>query len=73
MPTQVTFQNNLTREDCRRKGFSGIRQDTLLKQTEIWVMGTLAKEISELAMAMDPQNLLKIKPQNLLLNLDPAQ
>lgn len=55
MATQVTFNRNLTRADCRKQSFTGVRQDLILKQVEIWVMGTLVKEIGELALTADPQ------------------
>lgn len=47
--TQVSIVNqpDKTRAWCRKNEFSGIRQDPVLQNCEIWLMGKMAKEISK--------------------------
>lgn len=39
-------RHDLTRDDCRKMGFSGIRHDRIIDQFEIWKLGILQKEVS---------------------------
>lgn len=47
--TQVSIVNqpDKTRAWCRKNEFSGIRQDPVLQNCEIWLMGKMAKEVSK--------------------------
>lgn len=69
--TQVTFNRNLTRADCRKQSFTGVREDLMLKQVEIWVMGRLVKEVSELSLSVDPQAYQKAYAE--VFGLEPDQ
>ena len=51
----VYVPNNHTRAWCRKTQFSGLRQDPILNNVEIWVMGKLAKEVSETARQFNPR------------------
>ena len=43
-----------TRAWCRKNFFSGVRSDPILRNAEIWIMGTIAKEVSEVAISINP-------------------
>lgn len=49
----VVNQSHKTRAWCRKNQFTGIRADPILNNVEIWVLGSMAKEVSELAISMD--------------------
>ncbi len=50
----VILTTNLTRRDCRKKDFTGIRQDNLLKSFEIWMFGQLVTEVTEAQQQLNP-------------------
>lgn len=54
MTNQVSIVNepHKTRAWCRKSEFSGIRQDPILQNCEIWVMGKMVKEVSKEAMQL---------------------
>ena len=43
----IVNQPDKTRAWCRKNEFSGIRQDPVLQNCEIWLMGRMAKEVSK--------------------------
>lgn len=54
MSTIITSSGH-TRAHCRRTGFSGVRSDPILKNMEIWVLGSIHKEVSQLALELNPK------------------
>lgn len=44
-----------TRADCRKSGFTGIREDNLVKSFEIWIMGNLVREVTEVQRQLNPR------------------
>lgn len=50
----VQAVGNLTRAECRAQEFSGLRQDAILQNYEIWVMGKLVKEVTQAQLRNDP-------------------
>ena len=49
----VVNQSHKTRAWCRKNQFTGIRSDPILNNMEIWVLGSIAKEVSQLAISID--------------------
>lgn len=50
----LIFKRNMTRLDCKREGFTGIRQCNISNNYEIWKMGEMVKEVSETAILLQP-------------------
>lgn len=55
----VQAQQNLTRAQCRATEFTGLREDPILRNYEIWVMGKMVKEVTEAQLAVDPMAHIK--------------
>lgn len=50
-------KNNLTRytrAECRKFEFSGFRQDPILQNFEIWVLGKMVKEVTQAELKINP-------------------
>ena len=69
MSTIITSSEH-TRAHCRRTGFSGVRSDPILKNMEIWVLGSVAKEVSQLALELNPKAVEEAYAE--VFQLDPA-
>lgn len=50
----LVFKRNMSRLDCTKTEFSGIRQCGISNNHEIWIMGRMVKEVSEAAIALNP-------------------
>ena len=70
MSTIIT-SSEYTRAHCRRTGFSGVRSDPILKNMEIWVLGSIAKEVSQLALELNPRAVEEAYAE--VFQLDPEQ
>lgn len=51
----IVDQSSKTRAWCRKNQFSGLRRDPVLENCEIWIMGKMAKEVSKVAIAINPR------------------
>ena len=49
----LVFKRNMTRGDCKREQFSGVRKCEISQNHEIWLKGTLVKEVTEFQIAND--------------------
>ena len=49
----LVFKRNMSRGDCKREQFSGVRKCEISNNHEIWLKGTLAKEVTEFQIAND--------------------
>lgn len=47
------MRNDLTKKDCEKEQFSGIRHNVLGGEYEIWFRGVIAGTVSETALALD--------------------
>lgn len=47
-------QAHKTRAWCRKNEFTGIRADPILSNVEIWILGKVAKEVSEASIHLNP-------------------
>jgi hypothetical protein len=52
-------QSDKTRAWCRKNEFTGIRSDPILNNVEIWMLGSIAKEVTELELQLDPNAVAK--------------
>ncbi len=43
--SRQAIRHDLTRADCAKENFTGIRHDNLMDQFEIWKFGRLEKEV----------------------------
>ena len=50
----LVFKRNMTRLECTKEEFSGIRQCNISLNHEIWIQGKMVKEVSEQAIAINP-------------------
>lgn len=48
-------KSEYTRAHCRKTSFSGIRFDPILQNVEIWVLGRMVEEVSQVALALDKE------------------
>ena len=55
----LVFKRNMTRGDCKREQFSGVRKCEISKNHEIWLKGTLVKEVTEHQLTLDEQAIQK--------------
>lgn len=55
----LVFKRNMTRGDCKREQFSGVRKCEISQNHEIWLKGTLVKEVTESQLAADEQAIQK--------------
>lgn len=55
----LVFKRNMTRGDCKREQFSGVRKCEISQNHEIWLKGTLVKEITEHQLTIDEQAIQK--------------
>ena len=55
----LVFKRNMTRGDCKREQFSGVRKCDISQNHEIWLKGTLVKEITEHQLTIDEQAIQK--------------
>lgn len=49
----MKIEQGLSRADCKRSQFSGIRYCNILDQYEIWLLGQVKKEVSSSAISAD--------------------
>ncbi len=49
----LVFKRNMSRGDCKREQFSGVRKCEISNNHEIWLKGTLVKEVTEFQIAND--------------------
>jgi len=47
-------QSDKTRAWCRKNEFTGIRSDPILENVEIWVLGSIAEEVTQIAIQLNP-------------------
>ena len=47
------FKRNMTRGDCKREQFSGVRKCDISLNHEIWINGSMVKEVTEAQIQMD--------------------
>lgn len=59
MQELLVFKRNMTRLDCTKEQFTGIRHCNISGNHEIWVKGNMVKEVSETQMALDPDAVAK--------------
>lgn len=55
----LVFKRNMTRGDCKREQFSGVRKCEISQNHEIWLNGTLVKEVTEHQLTIDEQAIQK--------------
>lgn len=55
----LVFKRNMTRGDCKREQFSGVRKCEISQNHEIWLKGTLVKEVTEQQLKLDEQAIQK--------------
>lgn len=55
----LVFKRNMTRGDCKREQFSGVRKCEISQNHEIWLKGTLVKEVTEHQLTLDEQAIQK--------------
>lgn len=55
----LVFKRNMSRADCRSENFSGIRKCEISNNHEIWLNGTLVKEVTEYQLQTDEQAIQK--------------
>lgn len=55
----LVFKRNMTRGDCKREQFSGVRKCEISQNHEIWLKGTLVKEVTEHQLTIDEQAIQK--------------
>lgn len=55
----LVFKRNMTRGDCKREQFSGVRKCEISQNHEIWLKGTLVKEVTEYQLTVDEQAIQK--------------
>ena len=55
----LVFKRNMTRGDCKREQFSGVRKCEISQNHEIWLKGTLVKEVTEYQLSVDEQAIQK--------------
>lgn len=55
----LVFKRNMTRGDCKREQFSGVRKCEISQNHEIWLKGTLVKEVTEYQLTIDEQAIQK--------------
>lgn len=60
-----------SRADARKDKFSGIRQDRILENMEIWILGVLRKEITAEEVAINPKAVVEAYAD--VLGLHPDQ
>lgn len=46
--------HNKTRKDCKDEAFSGVRRDEISGTNEIWLMGSIARSVSDKQLAINP-------------------
>lgn len=61
----------LSRADCRKEKFSGIRSDRILENMEIWIEGVMKEEVTAEAVAVNPQAVVEAYAR--ALGLHPEQ
>ena len=54
MQELLVFKRNMTRLDCAKEQFTGIRHCSITGSHEIWVKGNLRKEVTEAELRLDP-------------------
>ena len=55
----LVFKRNMTRGDCKREQYYGVRKCEISQNHEIWLKGTLVKEITEHQLTIDEQAIQK--------------
>ena len=55
----LVFKRNMTRGDCKREQFSVVRKCEISQNHEIWLKGTLVKEVTESQLTLDEQAIQK--------------
>lgn len=50
------YVEEVTRADCKKKNFSGLRSDRILCNMEIWKAGVMVYEASAAEMATNPEH-----------------
>lgn len=60
-----------SRADARKDKFSGIRQDRILENMEIWILGVMRKEITAAEVAINPKAVVEAYAE--VLGLHPDQ
>lgn len=56
-PVVNHFEVNKTRGECKKEGFSGVRRDELIGAYEIWMMGSVARTVSDVEIALNSRAL----------------
>lgn len=67
------FSTSITRAECRKTKFSGLRQDPILENMEIWLMGNLVKEVSKAHLMQDRMAVQKAYAEAFNLAVDQVQ
>ena len=51
----LVFKRNMTRLDCTKEQFTGIRHCEITNVHEIWIRGNRVKEVSEIDLLANPR------------------
>ena len=58
-PIGIVDEASKTRAWCRKNEFCGVRRDPVLENYEIWIMGKIVKEVSKVAIALNPDAIVE--------------
>lgn len=58
-PLKSQVVHNLTRGECQKAGFSGVRRDEIGGCYEIWLLGSVARTITDMQIEMNPNAMAK--------------